>query len=299
MAETQDSYPHSADDAGAKWIADCETLVTTAGHHIAYRRRGHGHSVLMLHGFPTWSYDYAAVAADLEADHDVITMDFLGYGASDKPNPYEYSVAESADIVEQLVSHLGLERVNLVCHDYGAIVGQELLDRHNRGALGFDPSSTTLMNCAIVYSEYRPMALQEKLADPEHGERVASGITSPWMRAVLDGLRGVAKVTDVEFDNLWAGMSRDEGHKLAHLLIRYNAERDVHHERWETALQSWNGPLSLVWGLRDPVSGSHVLERATELLPNATVTALDRAGHFPQAEAPAPVAAAIRAAARP
>jgi pimeloyl-ACP methyl ester carboxylesterase len=61
----------------------------------------------MLHGFPTWSYDYAAVAHDLERDHDVVTLDFLGYGASDKPKPYDYSVAESADIVEELVAHLG------------------------------------------------------------------------------------------------------------------------------------------------------------------------------------------------
>ena len=84
------------------------------------------------------------------------------------------------------------------------------------------------MNCAIVCSEYRPMALQEELADPERGERVASGIPSAGIRA--GGARyprGVAKVTDSEFDNLWAGISRDEGHKLAHLLIRYNAERDV------------------------------------------------------------------------
>lgn len=62
------------------------------GHRIAFRRRGQGPVVLVLHGFPTWSYDYAEVANDLARDHDVITLDFLGYGASDKPNPYEYSV---------------------------------------------------------------------------------------------------------------------------------------------------------------------------------------------------------------
>ena len=67
--------------------------------------------MLLLHGFPTWSYDYVDVATDLAADHDVVTLDFLGYGASDKPNPYEYSVAESADVVEDLVAHLGLESV--------------------------------------------------------------------------------------------------------------------------------------------------------------------------------------------
>ena len=83
----------------AEWIAENDTLVSRQGHRIAFRRRGEGPTVLLLHGFPTWSYDYAEVASDLARDHDVITLDFLGYGASDKPNPHEYSVAESADIV--------------------------------------------------------------------------------------------------------------------------------------------------------------------------------------------------------
>jgi pimeloyl-ACP methyl ester carboxylesterase len=108
----------------AEWIADNDALVSRRGHRIAFRRRGEGPTVLLLHGFPTWSYDYVEVASDLARDHDVITLDFLGYGASDKPNPYEYSVAESADIVEDLAAHLGVKSTRLVIHDYG-IVGQE------------------------------------------------------------------------------------------------------------------------------------------------------------------------------
>lgn len=293
MADTQEAHGHAPDGA-AQWIAECETIMTARGHRIAYRRRGRGPAVVLLHGFPTWSYDYAAVADDLARDHDVVTMDFLGYGASDKPRPYEYSVTESADIVEQLVAHLGLGPVSLVIHDYGAIVGQELLDRRRRGALGFAVASVTILNCGIVYSEYRPTGLQEQLIDPELGPVLASRVTDAQVRSLIDGIRGDSKLADDEFGNLWHGISRDDGHTLAHLLIRYNAERDVHHGRWEAALQAWDGPLSLVWGLQDPVSGRHVLERAVELLPNAKVTALEHDGHFPQSEAPVPVAAAIR-----
>ena len=94
----------------AEWIAENDSLVSRRGHRIAFRRRGAGPTLLLLHGFPTWSYDYADVASDLARDHDAITLDFLGYGASDKPNPYEYSVAESADIVEDPVAHLGHNR---------------------------------------------------------------------------------------------------------------------------------------------------------------------------------------------
>jgi pimeloyl-ACP methyl ester carboxylesterase len=161
-------------------------------------------------------------------------------------------VAESADTVEDLVAYLGLRSVRLVVHDYGGIVGQELLDRANRGNLPF--------------------------------ARV---------RSALDTVRG-ASLSDNEFDDLWLGMSKDNGHKLSHLLIMYNAERAIHHRRWESALADSTRPLHLVWGLDDPVSGGRVLKQAVKVLPRATVTELPGVGHYPSSEAPQAVAAAVR-----
>ena len=279
----------------AEWIAENDTLVSRRGHRIAFRRRGAGPTVLLLHGFPTWSYDYAEVASDLARDHDVITLDFLGYGASDKPNPYQYSVAESADIVEDLAAHLGVKSTRLVIHDYGGIVGQELVDRANKGHLSFAIESIVLLNCGIVYSAYRPTRQQKLLITPVVGKLLASRISAARVRSALDAVRG-SRLTDTEFDDLWLGMSRENGHKLWHLLIKYNAERATHHRRWETALANWDGPLHLVWGPDDPVSGRHVLEQAVKVLPRATVTELAGVGHYPQSEAPQAVAAAVRRA---
>lgn len=279
------------------WIDQCETLVSRRGHRIAFRRRGQGPTVLLLHGFPTWSYDYAEVATDLAADHDVITLDFLGYGASDKPNPYDYSVAESADTVEDLAAHLGLESVRLVVHDYGGIVGQELVDRALADQLGFTIASLVVLNSGIVYSAYRPTRLQKLLILPVVGKLIAGRVSANRFRSALDAVRG-SKLTDAEFDNLWHGVALHDGHKLAHLHIRYNAERAAHHRRWERALikwqADWDGRLQLVWGPEDPVSGRHVLEQAIEVLPRAEVTEIQDAGHYPQSEAPEAVAAAVR-----
>jgi pimeloyl-ACP methyl ester carboxylesterase len=277
----------------AEWIAENDTLISRRGHRIAFRRRGVGPTVMMLHGFPTWSYDYAEVATSLAQDHDAITLDFLGYGASDKPNPYEYSVGESADVVEDLVAQLGVKSARLVIHDYGVIVGQELLDRANRGQLGFTISSLIVLNSGIVYSAYRPTRMQKLLIRPIVGKLLASRVSAARVRAALDAVRGPT-LTDTEFDDLWLGMSREHGNKLWHLLIKYNAERKIHHRRWEAALANWNGPLHLVWGLDDPVSGRHVLEQAIKVLPHATVTELAGVGHFPSSEAPQAVAAAVR-----
>ena len=277
----------------SEWIAENDTFTSRRGHRIAYRRRGTGPSVLLLHGFPTWSFDYADVAADLAADHDVITMDFLGYGASDKPDGYSYSVDESADTVEDLVAHLALSPVKMVVHDYAGIVGQELLDRANRGVLPFAIEQVTMLNSGIVYSAYRPTRMQKLLILPVVGKLLASQVSAGRVRSALDAVRGTP-LSDNECDDLWLGMSRDDGHKRSHLLIRYNAERAEHHQRWEAALVNWPGPLHLVWGLADPVSGGHVLEKAVKVLPRATVTELPGVGHYPSSEAPDAVAAAGR-----
>jgi pimeloyl-ACP methyl ester carboxylesterase len=277
----------------AQWIAENDTLISRRGHRIAFRRRGSGPTVLLLHGFPTWSYDYAEMAGDLAADHDVITMDFLGYGASDKPGSYSYSVDESADTVEDLVAHLGLTSVRLVVHDYGGIVGQELVDRANRGMLPFAIEHLTMLNSGIVYSAYRPTRLQKLLILPVLGKLLAGQVSASRVRSALDAVRGKT-LSDSEFDDLWLGMSRDDGHKRSHLLIKYNAERAAHHRRWESALADWAGPLHLVWGLVDPVSGGHVLELAVKVLPRAAVTELPGVGHYPSSEAPQAVAAAVR-----
>jgi len=278
-----------------EWIDQCDTLISRRGHRIAYRRRGQGPTVLMLHGFPTWSYDYANVAEDLAADHDVVTVDFLGYGASDKPNPYQYSVAESADVIEDLVAHLDLGPMCLVAHDYGGIVAQELIDRAVSGEPALAVDCLIALNFGIVFSAYRPTRLQKLLAVPVLGRLVAGRITPGRLRSGIDAVRG-PKLTDAEFDDLWLGVARRDGHKLAHLLVRYNAERAEHHSRWEAAIARWDGPLHLVWGLADPVSGRHVLDQAKSVLPHARITALEGIGHFPQSEAPQAVAAAIRTA---
>jgi len=284
-----DKVPRARD-----WIAQCETLVSRQGHRLAFRRQGTGPTVVLLHGFPTWSYDYAAVATDLARDHDVITLDFLGYGASDKPNPYEYSVTESADSVEDLMASLKSSSAHFVVHDYGGIVGQELVGRQLAGRLPFRITALTVLNCGIVYSAYRPTRVQKLLNTPVIGRLVAGRVSARTLRSGLANVWGMSKLSDEEFDELWQGISRDNGHKLAHLLIRYNTERAQHHRRWEEALAAWEGPLHLIWGLDDPVSGRHVLEQATRMLPRAVVTELDGVGHFPQAEAPEAVAAAIR-----
>jgi pimeloyl-ACP methyl ester carboxylesterase len=280
--------------SASDWIAKGSFFPTSNGFRIFYRKTGHGQPLVMLHGFPTWSYDYAKVSLDLSSEFHVITFDFLGYGASDKPQYHQFTVNESADIVEELLKHLGISDISLVIHDYGGIVGQELLDRTQKGKLSFDIKTVHLLNSGIVYSAYRPTIVQRMLATPIIGSLIVYLINQTSVRRLIDRVRGESKLTDDEFQQLWTGISLDNGHRLAHYHIRYNTERAEHHKRWEEALYKYKGRLQLIWGMADPISGKHVLDLARPLLPNAHIVELPNVGHFPQSEDPKAVSAAIR-----
>jgi pimeloyl-ACP methyl ester carboxylesterase len=73
-------------------------------------------------------------------------------------------------------------------------------------------------------------------------------------------------------------------------------ERFRHAERWHGALRDWPKPISLAWGMLDPVATERVLGAVLELRPRATLTRFADLGHYPQIEDPDRVAGALRGA---
>ena len=90
--------------------------------------------LLVLHGFPTSSFDYAAVLDGLRDGRRVLLFDMLGYGLSAKPDR-GYPMALQADIAAAYVAALEIDRLALLTHDMGDTVGGELLARARRGSV--------------------------------------------------------------------------------------------------------------------------------------------------------------------
>jgi pimeloyl-ACP methyl ester carboxylesterase len=91
----------------------------------------------------------------------------------------------------------------------------------------------------------------------------------------------------------WSLISHDGGTRIAHRTINYMAERERFTERWHGAIRDWPGPLTLAWGLRDPVARTEVLRGLQELRPGVPTVELPDAGHYPQIETPEAIAAAL------
>ena len=93
------------------------------GHRYHYLDEGEGPVLLMLHGNPTWSFYYRNLVKELKGSYRCIVPDHIGCGLSDKPQDYEYRLANHVSNVQKLIEHLKLDSYTLVVHDWGGPIG--------------------------------------------------------------------------------------------------------------------------------------------------------------------------------
>lgn len=263
-----------------------------AGSRLFYRVAGEGEPLLLLHGFPTCSWDFHKIWPVLAQRYQVMTFDKLGFGFSDKPADADYGIEAHLQRLWALLLHLGVSRVSLLAHDVGNTIAQAWLARQLDGTAPVLLTRVCLMNGGLFPETHRMRPLQRLLLSP----------LGRWVGRFSNARRfgqGMAEVfgpatqpTADELAGYWALMSRQRGQRLLHKHIRYIRERRQYRERWVGALQNTPVPLSLIDGVLDPVSGAHMVSRFRELLPGRRVTELE-CGHFPQVEMPAQVLVAL------
>ncbi|MFJ7967337.1 alpha/beta fold hydrolase [Streptomyces sp. NPDC096324] len=272
--------------------------LTIAGtpRSVFVRRIGSGPVMTLLHGFPSSSYDWAQVVPVLAAHHTLLIPDFLGFGASEKPAEHDYSIHEQADLVAALWQHEAVASTQLVAHDYGTTVAQELLARAADGVLRSRLTNLTLLNGGIYPELHRPEPAQETLLDPETGPLISASLTAELMATALAPTFAEHYDPSADTAEMWKGVSRGDGRLHFHRLIHYITDRTVHRDRWVDAMETSGVPTTFIWGLRDPISGAHMAERIAERMPKATLHGLTDVGHWPPLEAPQRVASLILAA---
>jgi pimeloyl-ACP methyl ester carboxylesterase len=258
------------------------------GHRIFFRTAGSGEPLLLVHGFPTASWDYVRVWDRLATRYRVLTLDMLGFGFSAKPRRFPYSILAQADLFQAFLVREGVTSYHVLAHDYGDTVAQELLARDGRIA------SACLLNGGLFPEMHRPLAAQRLLASPL-GPLFAPFGTYRMFVASMRKIWGDAPVGDAELRSMWQLIAEHDGQAVLPQLLGYMRERRVHRTRWVDALAGARVPIRFVNGLRDPISGAHMVARYRELVPRPDVVELPTVGHYPQVEAPDAVADAALA----
>lgn len=279
-----------------RWKKESKTLVS-GGRRIAYwtteERNDAKPLLLLIHGYPTSSWDWTFMWDGLKRHFRLAAMDMLGFGLSEKPRDISYSIAMQADFQEALLAHLGAGQAHVLTHDYGNTVGQELLARHNEGSLSFIVQSMAFLNGGLFPEQHRARPIQ-KLGLTPLGFLIGVLLTKDKFRKTFDDVYGPAtKATDAEIAAHWAMINAGGGKHVLHKLLSYIPQRREHRERWVGALKDAHVPMRLIDGGADPVSGAHLYHYYREQVPNADAVLFDDIGHYPHTEAPDRVLAAF------
>jgi pimeloyl-ACP methyl ester carboxylesterase len=253
--------------------------------------------LLVLHGFPTSSFDFHLVADGLAADRRVVLFDLVGYGFSDKPD-IAHTVDLQADVAVALTEALDLDRLALLTHDYGDTVGGELLARQTEGRWPVEIARRVLTNGSIYLAMAQLSAGQQLLASlpdrrlpdgsPPDPDQLARGLVATFSPDAAVDPEEVAGQVEL--------VVRNGGQTLLPRTIRYLEERRRREGRFTGAIERHPSPLGVVWGADDPIALVAMTDRLRQERPDATVTLLHGVGHFPMVEAPGRFLGAVTAA---
>lgn len=236
--------------------------------------------LLLIHGFPTCSWDWAKIWSSLAERFQLVTLDLLGFGFSDKPLQ-DYSIMQQANIIDLLMTELNVSEYHILAHDYGDTVAQELLARHNS-----DHSIKSIIFCngGLFPETHKPVMIQKLLLSPI-GSLISKFTTFKAFSATFSRICA-QPISEDELKTYWRMLNHNHGTQVMHKLIAYMLERRKFRARWVGALKTDQVKLHLINGVLDPISGEHMVKRYCELVPNSSVDRLLSTGHYPQVESP-------------
>ncbi|MDE4097096.1 alpha/beta fold hydrolase [Phaeobacter gallaeciensis] len=238
------------------------------GLTIAYREAGdpRNPTVLLLHGFPSSSYMFRDLIPVLAEKYHVIAPDYPGFGASDMPlaADYDYSFANTADLVTQLLDQKGVKNYAVYMTDYGAPVGFRMFAEDPARVSGF------IIQNANAYEEglrefWGPMRAYWADPSPENGDALRGFLTldaTKWQ--FTHGAENPASVSPDHFWHAQYLLDRPGNQEVQlEMFLDYGSNLSEY-PKWQALFREHQPPALLVWGANDqicPEEGAHPYKR--------------------------------------
>jgi pimeloyl-ACP methyl ester carboxylesterase len=246
---------------------------------------GASEAVVFVHGNPGVARDWLALVEPTGAFARAVAITMPGYGDADKPRDFPYTVPGYAAHLAGALDQLGVTRAHLVLHDFGGPWGlQWAVDHPDRHA------STTLINTGVLLREGWH-ALAKVWRTPVLGELFFITSTRGGMRQFMK--RTNPKSFPVPYGDHLFELYQDKGTRRAVLRLYRNTPIAEHVAAIAPGLREHPRPALVVWGAKDPYLKARLAERQREVFRDARVTLLPESGHWPLADDPAGVVAAV------
>jgi pimeloyl-ACP methyl ester carboxylesterase len=264
-------------------------------------------ALVLVHGFPTSSIDYFALAGELRSEFDMYLLDFPGYGLSDKPPaPHVYSLYDDARLLVYAITQVwNLTEYRMLTHDRGSSVGMIALGMLAAQDPPAVPVDLILTNANIYLPLANLTTLQTALLNPETARGTASAITPEGLAAGLGASTFMPRRTleDPEIAALAKCFAHNDGIRVLPDTIQYLHERAEGETSWLEALSKLPVNTTVVWGVHDNVSpvrvANHVWQTYLKNKPGRNrYWVVPSADHYLQCDAPGQLAQIVRLTAR-
>jgi len=249
------------------------------GHSIAYRSRGAGPPLVLLHGFLCDSRVWRRQLEDLSDRFTVVAWDAPGAGQSSDP-PDTFTIADWAAALAAFLDAIGIDRAHVLGLSWGGLLAQEFYRQH--------PARVRTLILADTYAGWKGSLGAEVAA-----QRLARCVRE----STLPAAEFVAGWVPHEFFMDASPELRDEMadvvaafHPLGfRLMARALAENDT-----TDLLASIEVPTLLLWGEGDQRAPLAVAERFRSLIPRGELAVIPQAGHVSNMEQPGEFDAQVR-----
>jgi len=252
--------------------------VEVGGMRMHYVDEGGGDPILCLHGEPSWSYLYRTMIPILARGNRVVAPDFLGFGRSDKPAAKaDYTFALHYETLRAFVEALDLERITLVCQDWGGLLGlplaTEASDRFARLVImnTFLPTGEKPLSDAFM----RWRGFAEKVTDMDVGRVLQETTVSELPPAVV-----------AAYDAPFPDVSYKAGAHAFPLLVPLSPDDEAAPamRQARAALGQWAKPALVMFSDKDPImaGGERFMRRLIPTTNEEPEIVIRDAGHFLQ-----------------
>lgn len=259
------------------------------GNVVHYVDEGSGPTLLMLHGNPTWSFEYREVISALRDRFRCIAIDYPGFGLSVAAPGYGYLPEEHAAVVLAFLDRMRLSQVTLVAHDWGGPIGLYAAQQR--------PGMFERLVIANTWAWPMNGDLRVEVASRLMGGLVGRELIRR-LNLFVNGMIPLGhrrrKPSEAEMAHYRAALDTPERRHASGVFPRaILGSRQFLTDVADRLPTLEHMPALIVWADADIAFGDKELARWQETLPNHTTVVLPGVGHYVQSDAPGELSEAI------
>ncbi|MDM7921523.1 MAG: alpha/beta hydrolase [Pyrinomonadaceae bacterium] len=235
--------------------------------------------MILIHGYTASLYVWKTVAPMLaDAGYRVIAIDLPGFGYSEKPSWFDYSIPSQAHVVERFMDRLGIGRAVLVGSSYGGAVAATIaLDYAER-------VEKLVLVSPVINDEVRNHPILKLAAVPGVGEVITPFLlgSKAFLRMRMQNTLAPANhslIDDNRIENVQRPLNAADGHRAV-----LATSRNWHAKRIEEDAYLINQPTLLIWGEEDRVIPIENGYKLYDSVLHSRLVVLKNCGHVPQEE---------------